>query len=190
MDDHAAVARLKRGDIGGLEALVARYQTPALRAAYLICLDSDLARDVTQDAFLRAYQRIDSFDAGRPFGPWFMRLVVNQALMALREGGRTETLPEEAQDAIPDGCPGLEEIVEAGETQEAVRSALSKLTPKQRSAVVWRYYLGLSEAEMSQALNCPRGTVKRRLHDARQSLRRLLPAWVWLPFESTGLREK
>lgn len=178
MDDRAAVARLKSGDIGGMETLVQRYGTPALRAAYLICLDRDLAHDVTQEAFLRAYQRIETFDESRPFEPWFLRLVVNEALMALRRLERMESLTEEKEAALPDESPTPEELIEAAETHDAVRAALAGLSPKQRSAVVWRYYLGLSEAQMAEGMGCPRGTVKRRLHDARQALRRLLPGWV------------
>jgi RNA polymerase sigma-70 factor, ECF subfamily len=69
MEERKAVERLKRGDVGGLEVLVSRYHTRAVRAAYLIVHDRSLAEDVTQGAFVRAYERIGRFDADRPFGP-------------------------------------------------------------------------------------------------------------------------
>ena len=82
MEERRAVERLKTGDIGGLEALVRSHQTRAVRAAYLILRDRALAEDVVQAAFVRAYERIASFDEGRPFGPWFMKVVVNDAIKA------------------------------------------------------------------------------------------------------------
>ena len=179
MDDQQAIARLKQGDLTGLEVLVRRYQERALRTAYLICLDADMAQDIAQDAFLRAQQRIHQFDDSRPFEPWLLRIVTNEALMLLRKRRNREIAPGSITEAtLTDGRPLIEDMLAAAETQEAVKSALARLSPKQRAAVVSRYYFGLNEAEMASALGCPRGTIKRRLYDARQSLRRLLPGWV------------
>jgi RNA polymerase sigma-70 factor (ECF subfamily) len=88
VDERDAVARLQRGDIGGLETLVRLYQVRAVRAAYLITRDAALADDIMQAAFLRAYERIGQFDATRPFGPWFLRGVVNDAVKAAARGAR------------------------------------------------------------------------------------------------------
>lgn len=65
-DERRAIARLKQGDIGGLEELVKSHQTRAMRAAYLIVRDRALAEDVVQDAFVRAYEKIAHFDESRP----------------------------------------------------------------------------------------------------------------------------
>lgn len=179
MEDHQAIALLKQGDITGLEVLVRHYQDRALRTAYLICLDADMAQDVAQDAFLRAYRRIEQFDIDRPFAPWFLRIVANQALMAIRKRRRIRAFLDDAlRESIPDPSSSIERAILNAETEGAVRDALTRLSPMQRTAVVCRYYLGLGEAEMSELLGCPQGTVKRRLHDARQSLRRLLPGWI------------
>src|SRR4028119_534361 len=88
MDERAAVDRLKRGDVGGLEMLVDRYHTRATRAAYLVVRDRALAEGVAQGAFVRAFERIGTFDAGRPFGPWFMKLVLNEAIAVARRRER------------------------------------------------------------------------------------------------------
>jgi len=82
MEEHEVIARLKRGDIAGLETLVRKYQVQAVRIAYLITRDRALTEDIVQAAFLRAYERIGQFDAERPFGPWFLRSVVNDAVKA------------------------------------------------------------------------------------------------------------
>jgi RNA polymerase sigma-70 factor (ECF subfamily) len=181
MRDSDAIARLQRGDIGGLEPLVQRYQVQAVRTAYLIVRDRALAEDVVQAAFLRAYERIHQFDATRPFGPWFLRSVVNAALKTAERRERDVPLgdePGEGVIALPQPGPGLDELLEAAETSAAIWAALGALPPAQRTAIVLRYYLGLSEAEMADRLAVPPGTVKSRLHTARQRLRDLLPAWL------------
>ncbi|HZW04019.1 MAG TPA: sigma factor, partial [Anaerolineaceae bacterium] len=88
MDDTQAVCRLKAGDIGGLEALVARYQHKAVKTAYLITHDEQLAEDVAQETFVRVYQRIQHFDETRPFGPYLLRSVANAALNATEKTAR------------------------------------------------------------------------------------------------------
>jgi RNA polymerase sigma-70 factor (ECF subfamily) len=177
MEERQAIARLQAGDIGGLEVLVRRYQARAVRAAYLIVRDRALAEDLAQAAFLRAYERIGQFDADRPFGPWFLRGVVNDAIKAAERGGRLvplDDLAPGASRALAAPAPGPEELAERAETRESLWAALGALSPAQRAAIVQRYYLGLSEAEMADALALPPGTVKSRLHAARERLRVLL----------------
>jgi RNA polymerase sigma-70 factor (ECF subfamily) len=175
MEEREAVARLKRGDVSGLEALVRLYQMQALDASYLVSRDYALAEDIVQASFLRAYERIHQFDGARPFGPWFLRSVVNSTLTTLTNR-RDLSLEAQTGEAVelPSPDPGLEEMLEAAETREEVMAALDRLSPGQRAAIVMRYYLDLSDAEVSHKLDIPPGTVRRRLHDARQRLRRLL----------------
>lgn len=185
MEEQEAIARLKRGDIGGLEALVRQYQVRAVRTAYLIARDRALAEDIVQAAFLRAYERIGQFDTGRPFGPWFLRSVVNDAVKAAARRERQVSLEASPEgegaslaNLLADPGPGPDDLMEAAETRQAVWAALGKLPPVQRAAIVLRYYLGLSEVEMADELACPPGTVKWRLHAARKRLRALLrPLW-------------
>lgn len=180
MQETEAIELLRRGDIGGLEKLVEMYYVEAVRTAYLVTRDRSLAEDIAQAAFLRVYERIHQFQADRPFAPWFFRSIVNDALMSERwkrhAPRRAEISSEEASLAAYE--PALDELLVAAETSEAIWDALGKLTPEQRAVVVMRYYVGLNEAEMSSRLDLPKGTVKSRLHTARQRLRRLLPAWV------------
>ena len=178
MEERRAVERLKRGDIGGLEFLVRRYHTRAVRTAYLIVHNRASAEDIAQDAFVRAYEKIGHFEAGRPFGPWFMRIVVNGAVEAARRHERTASREvagaEEALARLAD--PGTEphERAAAAEVRRRVWRALEELPPTQRAAIVQRYYLGMSEAEMAESGPSPPGTIKRRLHDARKGLSKLL----------------
>lgn len=180
MTEQEAIQRLKQGDIAGLEMLVRVYQVQAVRAAALITRDRTLAEDLVQAAFIRAYERIHQFDAARPFGPWFLRSVVNDAVKAITRGIPAESLNDPPPDLLPalaDPAPGPEEMLEQAETSAAIQAALEQLAPEQRGAVVLRYYLDLSEAEIAGAQDCPTGTVKWRLHHARARLRSLLDPW-------------
>jgi DNA-directed RNA polymerase specialized sigma24 family protein len=115
MTDQEAIARLTRRDISGLEALVRRYHTRALDAAYLVLGDWALAEDVAQSAFVKAYDRIDTFDIARPFGPWYLRSVVNSAIdvAAGRRDLSLEAYMGTQEMDIPNPEPGLVELLEA-----------------------------------------------------------------------------
>jgi RNA polymerase sigma-70 factor (ECF subfamily) len=177
MQEQEAVARLQRGDIGGLETLVRLYQEPALHAAVLVCRDAALAEDLVQAAFVRAYERIGQFDARRAFGPWFIRSVVNDALKAVTRQRQVPLDPAWMDTPAP-ATDSPEALLAAAETREAIWAVVDQLSPPQRAAIVLRYYAGLNDAEIAQMLDCPPGTVRRRLHDARRRLRQLLPAWL------------
>ncbi len=179
--DSQAIARLKQGDLAGLDVLLERYQLRAVRTAYLIVLDRPLAEDVVQNAFVRLAHKINQFDDSRPFAPWFMRSVINDALKAIRRAARQAPLEaEEAAgstrliDQLIDPGPQPEEWAVNAETCREVWQALASLPAAQRSVIVQRYYLGYSEAEMSLELQRPLGTIKWLLHSARKKLRRLL----------------
>lgn len=182
MNDLQAIIRLKWGDIRALDALVERYQVRATRTAYLITQDAALASDVVQDAFVSAYRAIGGFDLRRPFAPWFMRAVVNGAIKAARRDRGHDSLDDFAEDdaAFPDPLidAGLEAVVAAAQTEQAIWDALAQLSPERRAVIVLRYYLDLSEIEMAEQLDVPAGTVKSRLHAARKQLRGLLAEQV------------
>jgi RNA polymerase sigma-70 factor (ECF subfamily) len=179
-EERAAVARLRAGDIGGLEWLVRHHQVRAVRTAYLVTRDLALAQDVVQSAFLRAYERIGQFDPRRPFGPWFLKVVLRDAIKAA--GRRDRLVPLPGPDDPPLGGDGPladpraapDVLWEQAETAEEIWAAMARLTPAARAAVVQRYFLGLSEAEMAAALARPPSTVKWRLYAARERLRALL----------------
>jgi RNA polymerase sigma-70 factor, ECF subfamily len=179
VDDLTAVRRLKRGDMKALGVLVERYQLEAVRTAYLITGDKLLADDVMQEAFLRAYRHIDSFEETRPFVPWFMRIVANTAVKSARKHGREISLEDEGDglsllDGLRDPSPQPDESMERSEQQAAVWAALEALSPEQRAVIVLRYYFDYSERELSETLQTPQGTIGWRLHSARKRLRVLL----------------
>ncbi len=180
MNDDQAIDCLKRGELAGLEFLVNRYQTRAIRAAFLVTHDEPLAEDVVQDVFVRLAQRIAQFDGRRPFEPYLLRSVVNAALNAV-EKGRNEVALDCGDESGPferllaETAP-VEEQVESLQCRRAILAALGQLSPRQRAAVVQRYYLEMSEKEMTEALQAAPGTIKWLLNAARARLRRLLGA--------------
>ena len=177
MTEQEAIRALQRGEIDGLACLVRQYQQKAVQAAFLVTQDKGIAQEVVQNAFLRVAERIHQFDMKRPFAPWFMRIVVNDAIKAVQRG--PDLLSIESGETrfaalLRAELPSPEEMVAATQLREVVWGALQKLTPKQRAAVVLRYYLEMSEQEMAARLDIAPGTVKWRLHTARERLRQLL----------------
>jgi RNA polymerase sigma-70 factor (ECF subfamily) len=181
MEDLQAIRRLKRGEIGGLECLIARYQAKALRTAFLITHDEPLAEDVVQDAFVRFYQRVNYFDETRPFEPYFLRCVVNAALNCIEREKKTysliEGLPASVTlelESLLEQAASVEEQVEFNTLKWQITEAIAKLSPRQRAVIVQRYYLEMSEKDMAEALDSPPGTIKWLLNTARARLRSLL----------------
>ena len=176
MDDLQAIQRLKNGDIGGLEVLVTRYQSKAVRAAFLVTHDESLAEDVVQDTFMRIYHRIRHFDLSRPFEPYLLRSVVNAALNIAQKTNRHLFLEGDLDqvEGLLSQAASVESDVEYLQLKKRIIAALAGLDPRQRAVVVQRYYLEMSEKEMAAALNTPPGTVKWLLNTARTKLRDLL----------------
>lgn len=182
MDEHeeqVITARLRAGDIHALTSLVIAYQHRALRTAYLITQDRAMAEDVTQSAFLRAFDYIKSFDPSRRFLPWFLRIVANLAVQAAQKQPRSISLDAPASegedlslaDLLSDDLPNPETLVEMQEREADVQRLLERLSPEQRAVIVLRYYADFSEDHMAQVLAVPAGTIKSRLHTARKHLR-------------------
>lgn len=176
MDETQAILRLKRGDPGGLQILMEHYQVKAARAAFLITHDESIAQDVVQEAFIRIGERIQQFDESRPFEPYLIRSVIHAALNAVRGSGKFSSLDDESGEVenLLDRAVSVESQVESTQLQHEILEALAKLSPRQRAVIVQRYYLEMSEQEMSLALEAAPGTIKWLLNAARERLRHLL----------------
>lgn len=181
MEDQIAISRIKQGDLTGLEVLVNRYQVQAVQAAYAIVFDRALAEDVAQSAFVKAVEKVHQFDEARPFAPWFFRIVINDAIKLARKQKRTVSLEDQIDEPTAQLAKWLvdpilkpEQVVEQQETRGIILKAMQSLTPEQRAVIVMRYFLEMSEADMVIKLERPLSTVKWRLRDARERLRKLL----------------
>jgi RNA polymerase sigma-70 factor (ECF subfamily) len=176
LDDAELVSRAQRGDVDAYGELVRRYQGIAHRTAHLITGGSADAEDAAQVAFLKAYNALERFDPHRPFRPWLLRIVANEAKNRRRWLSRHATL-ELAEGAVPaseDVSP--EAAAEAWERRRALLGAVNSLRHEEREVVACRYFLELSEVETAQVLGVAQGTVKSRLSRALVRLRTALVA--------------
>lgn len=185
VEEKLAIARLKQGDLDGMEALVKRYQVQAIYTAYLIARDMKLAEDIVQDAYLRAAEKIAQFDESRSFGPWFLRSVVHASIKAAEREKRLVPLDGDGDEEMSsvtrwllDPKPGPDEIAETRETRRMVWKALGQLTPEQRAVIVLRHFLEMNEKEITRELDRPLTTIHWWLRVARNRLREILrPFW-------------
>ncbi len=181
MDEIEAIAQLKAGNMAALRTLIEMYQVQAVQAAVLITQDRAAAEDIVQNAFLRSYQRIEQLEPSRPYRPWLLRMVINDALKAVAKQRRLISLDTQADVPYHKLVKRLdatttepEDIVQRNELRNEIKQAINKLSPRQRAVIILRYYLGLSEREISNELNCAPGTVKWHLNIARERLQTLL----------------
>lgn len=170
--DATLIALTLKGDRDAYGELVRRHQTAAYNVARRIVGDSQDALDVTQDAFVRAYDSLASFDRSRPFPPWLHTIVTNLALNFVQRRRLTHALDDEAEAKDATGNP--EHSVLVSEEQQRVRAALLKLPPVWRAAVELRHFQGLTYEEIALALQQPVSDVKSNLYRARQKLKEFL----------------
>jgi RNA polymerase sigma-70 factor, ECF subfamily len=183
MEDQTAISRLKQGDFKALETLVIRYQVPAVQAAYLIVRDRALAEDIAQNAFVKAMERIHQFDEQRPFAPWFYRIVVNDAVkLAIKQkrnlslDGQHDNRVEQIATWLKDPSLPPDRLLEEKEIRAVILDAIATLTPEQRAVIVMRYFLDMSEADMSERMDRPLSTIKWWLREGRKRLRNRMSA--------------
>ena len=167
-DDAAWVARCLTGDRAAFETLVRRYQQVLFTVALKLTGNEEDARDVTQNAFVRAYLKLDTYDPSRKFFSWLYRIAVNQSLNARRDRRSHEPL-EEGIEAERGSDP-----VERFETSGRVQAGLMALSKEYREVIVMRYFADLSYEEIAEAVGIPEKTVKSRLFSARQRLGEIL----------------
>jgi len=179
-DEQQAITRLKQGDLAGLEFLVGQYQALAVQTAYLILGERTLAEDIVQAAFLKVARKIGQFNVQYPFRPWFLRMVVNDAIKAGQGQKRLVSLEEPSPALLAwlhDPVQKPEELAETSELRQNVWNALEQLAPKQRAVIIQRHFLEMSEADMVLEHQRPPSTIKWWLYTARERLKALLKAY-------------
>jgi len=183
LDDLALVERARQGDVNAYEALVQQYQQLAFRVAYQVTADAAEAEDAAQEAFVNAYYALGRFRAGAPFRPWLCRIVANEARNRRTSARRRTVLAERALvgQSSGDSAQSPEAAAEANEFRSTLVATLRTLREDDRLILAYRLFFDLSEAEMAEALDCPRGTVKSRLSRALARLRAALPADIRMP---------
>jgi RNA polymerase sigma-70 factor (ECF subfamily) len=178
------VALCQQGEGKFFEILVGRYMEKAFRIALDFTRDTEEAKDLSQEAFLRAFSRIKQFDGRSSFYTWFYRLV-NLCLDYTRRKGKVvwERLESEQDDErqrkeLTDHTSGPDQEAIAGETKRRVDKTLDAMPNKQRTAFILRNHEGLPIADIAKVMKTTEGTVRVYLHRAVAALRQCLVEFV------------
>ena len=179
--DEELVTLARNGDRRAFEELVERHKQKAYHIAFDFARDREEAKDLSQDAFLKAFTNLKYFDGRSSFYTWFYRILVNVCLDYKRSKQRKateefdETVEFRMEASHPTGHPAApDEQVIAGQFSRKVGIALEALPAKQRTAFILRNNQGLSIKEIAETMETAEGTVKTHLHRAVMSLRQSL----------------
>ena len=167
--------RAAGGDPAAFEQIVRRFERPVYSLVYRLTGDREGARDLAQDVFLKAWRNLGRYDPERPFAPWFLKLAANLAINAREAARLRKTVPLEEHPA-PRPAEAPDEELRAG-----VRTTIAGLDPKYAACVALFYLDGLSVKEIAERLGVPDGTVKIRLHRARDVLKEKLARFKQKP---------
>jgi RNA polymerase sigma-70 factor (ECF subfamily) len=171
-DDDLLVARCLQGDKAAFETLVERYQRVLFTVALRMLGDHDEAVDATQNAFVKSYEKLATFDRKRRFFSWIYRILFNECLNVRRDRKPREPLTPDLAVA-----GSAFELLEANERRHSVQAAILSLPIESREVVILRHFAELSYEQIGETLGIETKTVKSRLHSARQRLAELLLAW-------------
>ena len=168
------VLKAQAGDGTAFAELIRRYRTAAYAAAYMHLRDHSEAEDTAQDALLTAYEKISSLNQPDKFGAWLCTIAARKAKRRrAKNGKRQEDLQSMAKEMSSEY--DIWAALEAGELRRAVRGFMSELSRLNHEAIELYYFQGYTIMEIAKFLDVPVGTVKRRLHDAREKLKSVLP---------------
>jgi RNA polymerase sigma-70 factor, ECF subfamily len=177
-DEQDQIRRARRGDREAFGVLVQRYQQRVVGVARALVHNPDDAVELAQETFIRAFQNLRSFEGRSSFSTWLYRIASNLAIDWRRRETRYPIAHgEEAENElrkIPSGEGDSFRALARDELSRKVRAALKELTAEHRQVILLREMEGLSYEEISEILDCPKGTVMSRLHYARNHLRTLL----------------
>lgn len=165
------------GDASCYQSLVGKYTGPLYNIAYRITHSREDASDATQSAFVKAYERLGTFDFHHRFFSWIYRIAVNEALDLAGRSARHTALV----GAEPCSTDDPERDCAEAERRIHLDRALMELEPGERALVVLRHLQGLSYAEIGEVLDLPVSKVRSRLFNARQRLREVLVDKGWSP---------
>jgi len=177
IETEALIRRARRGDEVALGALIRRYQNYVYRLCYLVMRNEQDAEDMTQETFVRACRALPHFEirAEASFEAWLYRISVNCCRSRLRRKWyQVLPWPDPAPQLVVEPEEQPERRLLRAERRDMVMEAVDTLGEKHRLVVILRYYAGLSNEEIAQVLKIPSGTVRSRLHTARQRLKELL----------------
>lgn len=181
-DDKLLVRAAQRGDMAAFEELVARHRDRIFARAYSMMRNEEEAVDLSQEAWVKAWQRLAQFQGDSSFGTWMTRIVINLCLDQLRKQKRQRTESIEAMDEESGGVERQMPVItvnptaglERGELRERIDRALGQLSHEHRTVLVLNEFEEMEYKEIAKTMGCSIGTVMSRLFYARRKLAVLL----------------
>lgn len=174
VSDARLVEDVRRGDHASFEPLVRRYENRLMGVLLRFVRDRELARDLSQETFLRVYERLDQFDPSRRFGPWLFRIGVNLSLDYLRKRRRRiwpSLFSDSRLEKGPD--PAVSDPREALDLEQEVRRVLESVPEKYRTVLILRDLENFSTSEIAAILHRKEATIRWRLSEARMRFQEL-----------------
>lgn len=184
------MGRAQAGDSGAFGELYARYREPISRYANRVLRDREVADDVTQETFCRAFGARESFDPRARFSAWLYAIAHNLCVNELR---RRQARPNvslnttvrialshdasedvELHETIADSGESVEQRLERREVQGLIQRATEQLPDRQQQVLTLRFHQGLKYAEIREQIGCSVGTIKSRIHHAVRRIRRII----------------
>ena len=183
MDEAELIKKIKNGSTDAFSQLVKIYEKKAFNFAYRMLSDREEAEDATQEAFLRAYNKIDTFCGNSSFSTWFYTILNNVCLDVLRKRSRSINAisinqstddEDEFELQLEDNSPGPYEQLQKKTAAEVLEKGISLLSDEHRAVIIMRDINGLEYEDIAKISGISLGTVKSRLSRARLSLRKIL----------------
>ena len=186
--DWDIVQRVQAGDVAAFDVLTLRYRGRVYGMIYNMTSNREDAADLTQDAFIKSFQSINRFQGQSSFFTWLYRIAVNSTLTHLRKNrhrtffslekvDENDRQSAEVIEALTDNS-GVERNTFVKELQERLNDAMQKLSIRHRTVVTLFEIDGLSHQEIAEIMNCSVGTVRSRLHYAKQQLQSELQPYI------------
>lgn len=181
--DQDLVARAAAGDQAAFRSLVERHQRKAGAVAFGIVRNTEDAREVVQDAFVRVYRHLGDFAGQASFGTWLYRIVVNLAIDTLRKRAPGQAVELDDRTDLSDGPDELLPYrgdadpfaaLDRARLVDAMQAALDKLPPYHRAVILLRELEGMSYEEIATTMGISKGTVMSRLFHARKKMQAML----------------
>ena len=166
---HLAI-QFQNGDRKAFTMLVARYEKPIFNTAFRMVKNFDDAADITQNAFVKAFEKIDTFNPSYKFFTWLYKITVNETLNLINSRKRRQNFEYDS----PAHLPSPEEDLELNEMGHYLQKALDAMSYDQRIVIVLKHLLLLPYSEIAEILGIPEKTVKSRLFSSRHILRKEL----------------
>jgi RNA polymerase sigma-70 factor (ECF subfamily) len=184
-DDEALVRAAKKGDMQAFEELVARHRDKVYARAYSMMRNEDEALDLSQEAWVKGWQRLKQFQGESSFATWLTRIVINLCLDQLR---RRKRQPTESIEEIDEDSGGVErqmpvvtvnptERLERAELRQRIDRALAQLSYEHRTVLILHEFEEMEYKRIAKTMGCSIGTVMSRLFYARRKLAALLAGW-------------